>query len=114
MIQIIYNRDKLHVAIEGHAGSAETGHDLVCASVSILAYTLAHLVMELNDGKQLLNATAETALGNALIECEPAEDFFHSVRLMFDTVCTGFELLSQNYPDNVSFEVVDENKGETI
>lgn len=112
MIKIIYNRDKLHVSIEGHAGSAEAGHDLVCASVSILAYTLAHLVMELNDGKQLLNATAETAMGNALIECEPTEDCFHSVRLTFDTICTGFELIALNYPDNVSFELFDENKGE--
>ena len=32
------------LSIKGHAGAAEEGHDIVCSSVSILAYTLAQYV----------------------------------------------------------------------
>lgn len=110
MIKIIYHRDKNRVSIEGHAESGEKGHDLVCASVSILAYTLASLMESMDKGVQVRDVTVDLdEEKGALISCEPAEDYIHSVRLMFDTICTGFDLLAQEYPDNVSFEI----KGET-
>ena len=44
MITVIYHRDLNRVTVEGHAQSGEVGHDLVCASASILVYTLAAFV----------------------------------------------------------------------
>ena len=49
MIKVIYHRDLNRVSVVGHAMSAEKGQDIVCASVSILIYTLASFVENLKD-----------------------------------------------------------------
>ena len=36
MISVTYCRNDNEVVVEGHANSGEKGHDLICASVSIL------------------------------------------------------------------------------
>lgn len=110
MIKVVYNRVIPSVTMEGHAGSGEKGHDLVCASVSILAYTLASLVESMDHGIQVQGATVELNDGGARISCEPIGDYSHPIKLMFDTICTGFEILAEEYPDNVSYEFCDEDK----
>ena len=112
MIQITYNRAIPSVTIEGHAGSGEKGHDLVCAAVSILAYTLASLVDGLEYETQIHGATVEMNDGDAWISCEPIDNYKFPIKLMFDTICAGFDILAQEYPDNVSYEFCDEDKGE--
>jgi uncharacterized protein YsxB (DUF464 family) len=105
MIKIIYHRDKNRVSIEGHAESGEKGHDLVCASVSILAYTLASFVQNMKEAKQVYNPKTDLREGDALICCEPPSKYKNSVTLVFDSICGGFELLARNYPEYVSFEI---------
>lgn len=105
MIKIIYHRDKNRVSIEGHAESGEKGHDLVCASVSILAYTLASFVQNMKEAKQVYNPKTDLREGDALICCEPPTKYKNSVTLVFDSICGGFELLARNYPEYVSFEI---------
>lgn len=110
MIKVVYDRTIPSVTMEGHAGSGEPGNDLVCASASILAYTLATTVKDMGEGvRHSITVDLDEERG-ALIACEPVENYTHSIRLMFDVICTGFDLLAQEYPDNVSFEVVDEDK----
>ena len=67
MITVVYHRDLNRVSIEGHAQSGEVGHDLVCASVSTLAYTLAAFVLNMKDAKQVYNPKVELNDGDALI-----------------------------------------------
>lgn len=110
MIKVTYNREKPCVTMEGHAGSGEKGHDLVCASVSILAYTLASLVESMDHGAQIQGATVELNDGGALISCEPIDNYSFPIKLMFDTICMGFEILAQEYPENVLYEFCDEDK----
>lgn len=105
MIRIIYHRDKNRVSIEGHAESGEKGHDLVCASVSILAYTLASFVQNMKEAKQVYNPKTDLREGDALICCEPPSKYKNSVTLVFNSICGGFELLARNYPEYVSFEI---------
>jgi uncharacterized protein YsxB (DUF464 family) len=106
MILVTYDRSIPRVTVKGHAGSGEVGHDLVCASASILAYTLASLMDSMDKGVQVRDVTVDLdEEKGALISCEPAEDYIHSVRLMFDTICAGFDLLAQEYPEYVSFEI---------
>lgn len=105
MIKILYHRDKNRVSIEGHARSGEAGHDLICASVSILAYTLASFVQNMKEAKQVYNPKTDLREGNALIYCDPPTKYKNSVTLVFDSICGGFELLERNYPDHVSFEI---------
>lgn len=104
MIKVVYNRTIPSVTMEGHAGSGEKGHDLVCASASILAYTLASLI-DMMDDEQIHGKTVELNDGDATISCEPTEDYIPLVRVRFDTICAGFDILAQSYPENISFEM---------
>ena len=44
MIEIVYDRMRLRLTADGHAGFAEAGQDIVCAAVPMLVYTLAAAV----------------------------------------------------------------------
>ena len=106
MIQVIYHRKFHRMTMEGHARNAEPGHDLVCASASILAYTLAKNVLKLAAGGQIrLSPVVKLEEGNAEICVTPKSGFQSVVTLIFDSVCTGFALLANDYPENISYEV---------
>lgn len=90
----------------GHARSGESGHDLVCAASSILAYTLAKNVAEIKDAGYAYNCAIELKPGDAFIECSPRRKYRSVVTMVFDTVCTGFDLLAQQYPEFISFELM--------
>lgn len=107
MIKVIYNRDMPRVTIEGHAGSGEAGHDLVCASVSILAYTLCSLVLNLGEGGYANNVVTDMKEGYADISCEPNKDVESSIGFAFASICAGFRILEHKYPENISFEIIE-------
>jgi len=50
---LVYKKDGIINAIEikGHSGFDETGKDIVCSAISILAYTAINAMLELVDGK---------------------------------------------------------------
>lgn len=106
MITVTYHRDRHRLTMEGHAQSAEKGHDLVCASATILAYTLAQFVKNMNDAGQVRYPTLELKDGYTLIDCNPPNRIKNSVKLAFDTVCAGFELLARDFPDNISYQIM--------
>ena len=105
MIQVTYYRSYNRVTVKGHAKSAEPGHDLVCASASILAYTLAANVANMAENGQVREPILKTKLGDAEISCNPKHNLKVSVTLVFDSVCVGFEMLANRYPDFVSYEI---------
>ena len=105
MIKVVYHRDLNRVSVEGHAKSGEAGHDLVCASASILAYTLASFVDNMKQARQSYNPKVDLKEGDALISCTPPSRYKGAVTLVFDSICGGFELLARDYPDNISYEI---------
>ena len=106
MIEVVYDRENLNVTVRGHAGSAEHGHDLVCSAVSILCYTLGSNVAKLSTNKkQVRKPVVKLGDGDAEISCKPVHGFSAVMTLVFDVVCEGFLLLSQQYPDYVSYSV---------
>lgn len=105
MIQVTYHRKYHKLTIEGHAYSGEAGHDLVCASASILAYTLAAAVANMAEAKQIRNPVIRLDAGNAEVSCKTRSRFEAPVTLIFDTICGGYALLANDYPDNISFDL---------
>lgn len=105
MIQAVYYRKYNRLTVEGHAKSGEPGHDLVCASASMLAYTLAANVANMADHGQVRAPIMELNPGNAEVSCNPISRYRSTVTLVFDAVCTGFELLAHSYPENISYEI---------
>lgn len=106
MIEVKYHRKYHRVTIKGHAGSGEPGHDLVCASASILAYTLASSVMNAEIEKLVRDAVINLEEGNAEISCKPVNRMKAIHTLVFDSICAGFDILAQKYPNNISYDVL--------
>ena len=94
MIQVVYHRKYNRLTVTGHAQSAEHGHDLVCASASILAYTMAVSVANMADNGQVREPIMKLNEGDTEISCKPRHNLKATVTLIFDTVCAGFSLLS--------------------
>jgi uncharacterized protein YsxB (DUF464 family) len=103
VIQIVYQPDAHTVTMRGHAGGGEAGHDLVCASASILAYTLASFVLNLEETGAVESTEVDLLSGKATVGCKPTARSEADVRRIFGSICEGFSLLARNYPENVSF-----------
>ena len=93
----------LSLRLEGHAGYADIGKDIVCASCSILAYTVAQFVMEAeNKGDLASPPQIDLESGNTIISCEPNnEDAFLAIKYMYLFSTVGYALLAHNYPQYV-------------
>jgi uncharacterized protein YsxB (DUF464 family) len=101
-----YSLEEKELCIEakGHAGYAEAGKDIVCASVSILLYTLAQSVTEFyKRGLFDEEPTIELTNGDACIKCKCNEygAFAHTYQ-NFELIEDGFNILADNYPQYVS------------
>lgn len=105
MIQAIYYRSYNRLTMTGHANSAEPGHDLVCASASMLAYTLAANVANMADAGQVRQPIIKNTEGNTEISCNPRHNLKNTVALVFDSICAGFELLAHDYPEYITYEI---------
>lgn len=105
MIQAIYYRNYNRLTVTGHAHSAEPGHDLVCASASMLAYTLAANVANMADARQVRQPIIKNNEGDTEISCSPRHNLKNTVTLVFDSICVGFELLAHDYPEYISYEI---------
>lgn len=105
MIQVTYYRQYNRVTVEGHAGAGPEGHDLVCASVSALALTLAANVTYMKAQDCVHGEIIKLDEGNAEIQCTPYRRYKASVEQVYRSICVGFELLATKYPDNISYSV---------
>ena len=106
MITITYHKQYHALTMEGHAYTDEPGKDLVCASASMLAYTLAANARALEAQGALRDMHAELNAGKADIRCTPVRKMKSVVQLVFETVCIGFDLLARDYPEQVRFEIL--------
>ncbi len=93
---------KLILRLEGHAGQADIGHDIVCASASILAYTVAQFVKEA-EAQGDLKSPPELKLesGDTVISCEPSDELIYMMQDMYLFAEMGYHLLAYNYPQFV-------------
>ena len=105
MIRVTYYRQYNRVTIEGHAGSGPEGHDLVCASASALALTLAGNVSYMEAQEAVRNVVIKLDEGDAEIQCTAYRRYKDSVEQIYRAICVGFELLATKYPENISYDV---------
>lgn len=98
----------LRLTVEGHAGSDDRGHDLVCASASILAYTVAQVVSTMEhhgdlEGKPCIELNEGDA--SIIIRCKD-DVIYAEARHTFFVAETGYALLAHNYPQFVEVKSV--------
>lgn len=112
MIFIRYSRNQgsgLHrLRMDGHAGYAAAGEDIVCAACSALGYAYSQTlrvlegagycrIKRLRAGDGQLDVVVETGRG-------PEGEMAVCVAML--TVEQGFRALQEQYPENVQFDVI--------
>jgi uncharacterized protein YsxB (DUF464 family) len=93
--------------VKGHAGAAPIGHDTVCASASILAYTVAQNV-KMAEARGMLKYAPTIKLrdGSSIISCRAKDDDAYTELLhTYLVIQTGYQLLAHNYPQFVAVEM---------
>lgn len=96
------NPGSLSLSIRGHAGAAEVGQDIVCASASILAYTVAQMVKDYSNADMLEEKpTITLRKGRTDVTCMPKKEYYDEVKHTFCVAQTGLFLLAHNYPQYV-------------
>ena len=105
MITVQYHSKNCSLTVDGHAYSGEAGNDIVCAAASILAYTLAANVQEMEAADRVREVTLELEQGHAEISCRPVHKYQSVAELVFSSVCAGFEILAANFPGNISYQI---------
>lgn len=93
------------LTVKGHAGQADVGKDIVCASASILAYTLAQIVHSLRhrfEGEPTIRLES----GDTTISCK-CKNYRTYVKVLsaFNYTQVGFTFLAQSYPQFVELKL---------
>lgn len=107
MTHIIFDSDestyRLSLIVKGHADFAERGKDIVCASVSILTYTIAKIVSDMKDcGEIAENSVIKLDNGEAFINAHcRVKESYDELLGVFSTILTGYGLIADEYPQNV-------------
>lgn len=99
------------VKVEGHAGSAPRGEDIVCAAASILTYTIAQSLNYMHsEGKLQKKPNIKISdTGDAVITAKPKEEHYAEALHCYFIAQVGFHLLEHNFPEYVTLEAFGES-----
>ena len=101
--------DSIILKLSGHAGAAKEGEDIICASASILAYTVAQMAQFMYEKKELRKKpTIKMEKGDAEIVIKPKKAMYAEALHTFFVAQVGFTLLAHNYPQYVELEMFGE------
>jgi len=99
------------VTVTGHAGFADDGEDIVCASCSILTYTLLQSLLEMEAEGALTSyhegfddGTENAVDGKFRVTGEAAAYAADKLDTVLGVISAGFALLQEEYPDCVQLD----------
>ena len=104
MINITFVPQSLELRVEGHAQHGKKGEDIVCAAISTLFYTLGEALHQSGD-MMTSPVVFKDNDGKGYIKCYPKEEYMGNVIRTYWTILVGMELVANNYPNNVTFQV---------
>lgn len=109
MLSITVDLKQNSVRMTGHANYAERGKDIVCSAASILFYTLCETLTGYEQGLKnkpriRINDTVKDGI-EAFCSCKPKAEYAHNIAIVLLTVCNGFRLLADGYPNNVALKI---------
>ena len=96
------NGDNIVLKVNGHAGAAGKGMDVVCSAASILAYTVAQTLQFMYEEGQLRKKPhLKLDEGDTVIAAKPKAEFYAEALHTFFVAQVGYHLLSYTYPQYV-------------
>lgn len=86
----------------GHAGFAKKGHDILCAAVSIICYTVAAYLKEAEAKGLISGFLCDISQGYANIRfsCKRGGE----AEKCFFAIINGFKFLAESFPDHILYE----------
>ena len=99
MTAVTYEPQGWHLRIEGHAGAAPAGEDLVCAAVSALGWTLIACVSDDPGFRSAVYLCENKAIMD--VRCDPEDRKQDEAAAIYKTIMTGLRRLGEQYPDHV-------------
>ena len=100
MIDVRYD-GKYCVLLEGHAGQAPCGQDIVCAGASTLLCTLAAYFEK--HSNELERYEINMSSGKGVVDVIPTEAFEGSCATAFEFALTGLSSIAELYPSYIRF-----------
>ncbi len=92
------------LTLDGHAGFADYGNDIVCAAVSMLVINTINSIERFTDDGMYVDSNEE----KGFIDCSFPEGLSHDGNLLMDSAGLGLSAIADQYPDNVSIEFKEE------
>ena len=104
MIHITFKPKTMELEINGHAGHGKKGKDIVCSAISTLFYTLGENLWQ---SAEMLHEEPliKEEEGDGYIVCHPKKEYEGNIALIYRTVLIGMEMVAEQYPKNVKFQV---------
>ena len=93
MIKVVYNNDFKNLKITGHAGYADQGKDIVCASASSIILSSINLAIEFNSNVKYTDDLNKIEVINNTNDS--------NVTKVFSNMISCVEELERQYPDNI-------------
>lgn len=94
-----------NLQMQGHAGAAPKGQDLVCAGASTLALTLGRAAALMEEEEMLARpALVRLEAGDTAISVLPRREWAASTDAIFWTILLGLSRLAQAYPQYVQLK----------
>lgn len=91
------------IQASGHAGYAEVDRDIVCSAISCLLSTLAAGLEIIKD----IETEIDLKDGDTTMKVKAPYWRSAQVRVMFEFVALGLEMLTNTYPENVQLRLND-------
>ena len=110
MIKAIFSLNQktkyIKLTVKGHAGYGKIGEDIICSAATILADTVAQIVLDL-DRRGLLREKPliKRESGNMIIACKPVDYAFDEAIHTYLVAQTGFKLLNHNFKNYVDVKL---------
>lgn len=93
MIKVVYNKDFKNLKITGHAGYADKGKDIVCASASSIILSSINLAIDFNSEVKYTDDLNKIEIINNTND--------ENVQKVFSNMILSLEELERQYPDNI-------------
>lgn len=97
-IEINKSGNEFELILDGHSGYAEHGKDIVCASISTLAFTWINQLREFERQNFAKITEFDMEDGKIFLKFETTKS---EVLWAFETIITGFLMLEQNFFKNL-------------
>ena len=86
------------VLVNGHAGAAEQGKDIICSAVTIITMNLIQSILSLTEDK------IEYEIETGSIQLKYEKNLSEVTKTLIDSFFIGICMIANSYPENVRIE----------